>query len=210
MKIGVIGANGNLGCKLVKQAIERGIEVKGFVYDNDDRYINKSLFDLSKSDIEDIDVLISAFGSGFKVDPIVNKDAFIKYIELLENSNKKLITIAGAGSLYCDRSHTLYEYQSDSHPPKLKDISKNIRLGINEIERNKSFSWVVVCPSRVFDLNGEYTKDYLVGVDNEIIYNEDDNSYVSYDDLACAMLDVASNDLYNHQVITIASRKGGK
>lgn len=32
MKVGVIGANGNLGNRIVKQAIDQGIDVKAFVY----------------------------------------------------------------------------------------------------------------------------------------------------------------------------------
>ncbi len=32
MKIAVIGANGNLGSRVTRQALERGMTVKGFVY----------------------------------------------------------------------------------------------------------------------------------------------------------------------------------
>lgn len=214
MKIGVIGANGNLGSRIVKYALESKINVKAFVYKGDCLYdiefIEKNLFDLTRDDIQDIDVLISAFGSGFKVDPIINKKAFIKYIELLEYTDKKLVAIGGAGSLYTDNTHRIYEYQSDSHPAKLKEISKNIRLGIDEIENNKTFDWTVVCPSRRFDLNGSYSGNYIVGERSEIIYNKDNQSYITYEDLAKAMVDIAKNDLYKQQVITIASKYGGK
>lgn len=215
MKIGVIGANGNLGSRIVKQAIERGFEVKAFVYkgqclEKNVEVIEKNLFDLTVNDLRDIDVLISAFGGGFKADPIINKNAFLKYIELLKGTDKKLITIAGAGSLYTDDTHTLFEYQSDSHPEKLKEISKNIRLGVDELEKNKSFEWIVVCPSRKFDLEGPFTKKYIIGDKCEIIYNEDGFSYVTYNDLAKAMLDLTKNNIYLHSVITIASKNGGQ
>ncbi len=214
MKVGVIGANGNLGNRIVKQAIDQGIDVKAFVYMSeclDKRVVSieKNIFDLTKDDIKDIDVLISAFGGGFKVDPIINKNAFFKYIELLDNTDKKLVAIAGAGSLYTDNTHTIYEYQSDNHPEKLKEISKNIRLGVDELEKTNSFNWTVVCPSRRFDSKGGYTGEYIVGDKCEVIYNKDNQSYVTYDDLAKAMLDIAKNNLYTQQVITIASKKGG-
>jgi len=215
MKIGVIGANGNLGSRIVKQALDREIDVKAFVYGGvclkqKVESVEKNLFDLLINDIQDLDVIISAFGGGFKTDPIINKQAFVKYIELLENTEKKLITIAGAGSLYTDGSHILYEYQSDKHPEKLKEISKNIRLGVDEIEKKKNFNWTVVCPSRRFDLEGAYTGEYLVGQNCEIIYNDDGQSYVTYEDLAKAMLDIAEKNLYKHQIVTIASKKGGQ
>lgn len=214
MKIGVIGANGNLGSRIVKQVLNQGIDVKAFVYkgkclQQNVVSIEKNLFDLTFEDIQDVDVIISAFGGGFKSDPIINKKSFIKYIELMENTDKKLVTIAGAGSLYTDKTHQLYEYQSNNHPEKLKEISKNIHLGIDELEKNKTFCWTVVCPSRVFDLNGAYSGEYIVGNQGEIIYNEDQQSYVTYEDLAKAMIDIAKNNLYPHQVVTIASKKGG-
>lgn len=214
MKIGVIGANGNLGSIIVKLALTAGHDVKAFVFmgeclEKDVEVQDVNLFDLTKNDIENVDVLISAFGSGFKSDPIINKQAFEKYIDLLDNSNKQLITIAGAGSLYTDDTHSLYEYQLDSHPAKLKKISENIRLGVDEIEKVNSFPWTVVCPSRKFDLDGPATNDYIIGTKSEIIYNDDQNSYVSYHDLAKAMIDIATSKQYNHQVITVASRNGG-
>lgn len=214
MKIGIIGANGNLGSYLVKQALDLDMAVKAFVRkgvcsDSRVESVEKSLFDMKKEDIQDLDVLISTFGSGFTADPSINKDAFIKYIELLENSKTKFIVIAGAGSLYTDATHAVYEYETENHPLKLKEISKNIRLGIDEIEKNKSFSWTIVCPSRKFDLKGKYSGEYIIGLDGEIIYNEDQQSYVTYEDLAKAMLDIAINDLYPHQLVTIASKKGG-
>lgn len=211
MKVGIIGANGNLGSRITKQALERGYDVKGFIYsgDMDDtrvEIIKKSLFDLTKADIEDIDVLVSAFGGGFKVNPVINQEAFEKYLELLTQGNKKLITIAGAGSLYTDSSHTQYEYQSDTHPEKLKNISKYIRLGVDELQKDKSFDWIIVCPSRFFDLKGPFTGHYIVGDNEEIITNDDHESYVTYDDLAKAMVDFIESKQYNHQIVTIATQ----
>ena len=53
MKIGIIGANGRLGTKITKQALERGFEVKGIIYDGEVPFekvepLHKSVFDLSK------------------------------------------------------------------------------------------------------------------------------------------------------------------
>lgn len=77
MKIAVVGANGNLGTRVTKQALDRGFLVKGFIYDGESpdaraEIVKKSLFDMTKEDIEDCDVMISAYGSGFKADPALN------------------------------------------------------------------------------------------------------------------------------------------
>lgn len=210
MKLVVIGANGNLGSKVVKQALERGHEVKSIVYKceiecDGINIIDRNLFELTKEDLDDNEIIISAFGGGFNADPIINKEAYEKYIELLDGSNKKIIAIAGAGSLYTDSTHTMREYEVPGYSPKLSAISKNIKLGVDEIKKRKDLNWTVVCPSRKFDLEGPHTKNYKVGTDEEIIFNEDGNSYVTYEDLATAMLDIAENDLYNNEVVTVAT-----
>lgn len=214
MKIAVIGASGNLGSRVVRQALERGHELTAIqrsetVSDERVRLMRKSLFDLTREDLMDMDVIISTFGSGFKADPSVNRDAFMKYIELADGTDKHLIAIAGTGSLYTDRSHSMYEYETPGHPEFLKGISMNIRLGIDELRKTNHINWTVVCPSRDFDPEGPFTGEYLVGTEGEVIYNEEGNSYVTYDDLAKAMIDIAEQNSYQRMKITVATKKSG-
>lgn len=68
---------------------------------------------------------------------------------------------------------------------------------------------MVVCPSRRFDLNGPFTGKYIISDKEEIIYNDDQESYVTYDDLAKAMVDLAESKEYCHKVITVATKTGG-
>lgn len=210
MKLVVIGANGNLGSRVVKQALNRGHEVKSIAYMSNGNcegteVIDKNLFDMTQEDLGEAQVVISAFGGGFKADPVINKQAYEKYIELLDGTDKKIIAIAGAGSLYTDSTHSMREYEVPGYSATLAGISKNIRLGVDKIKERTDLNWTVVCPSRKFDLEGPHTNNYIVGTDEEIIYNEDGNSYVTYEDLATAMLDIAEKDLYNKQVVTIAT-----
>lgn len=212
MKIAIIGANGNLGSRVTKYALMKGHNVKAIIYNGstpDERaeVLEKSLFDLTSDDFKDVEVVISTFGGGFNSDPVINKDAFLKYIELLDNTDKKLIAIGGAGSLLTSTEDSLYEYESPSHPQMLKEISKNIKLGIDELEKINSFDWTVVCPSRKFDLEGPYTGEYIVGEDNLIIFNDNNESYVTYEDLASAMVDIAESKKYKQKKITIATKR---
>lgn len=210
MNIAVIGANGNLGKSVVELATKKGLNVKAFDYVGGDSIIQKSLFDLTKEDLKDVDVVISAYGSGLKSDPTLNKKAFEKYIELLDHTSMYLITIAGAGSLYCDNTHTLFEYQLDSHPAKLKEISHQICLGVDQLQKHLDFNWCVVCPSRFFDLSGKLSSSFTIGTNREIIYNEQGKSYVSYLNLAKAMVDEAISPYYTHKIITVASLQEGE
>ena len=169
-----------------------------------------SLFDLKEEDLKGSDLIISAFGSGLNGDPKLNKKAFDAYIRLCTGQEHYLVAIAGAGCLFTDATHTVYEYQTPTHPDKLRPISQNNLEGILEIKKHTDFDWCIVCPSRLFDFDGPDTGAYIIGEEEEIIYNEDGNSYVSYDDLATAMLDIAQKRSHCHQVVTIASKKGGR
>lgn len=211
MKIAVVGANGNLGTRVTKQALDRGFAVKGFIYNGetpDERaeIVVKSLFDVTEADIEDCDVMISAYGSGFHADPALNHEAFLKYIELNRGKERHLIAIGGAGSLFTDESHTKYCYETPEHPEFLKEISKNIKLGIDELKKTDHMNWTVVCPSSFFDPEGPLTGNYEVGTEGHLIYNAAGESRVTYDDLAKAMIDIAEADSYNCMQITVLTK----
>lgn len=210
MKYAVIGANGNLGSRVCKEIEARGNQVKAIVYtlqenEHFDDLLEKSLFDLTASDLTDCDVVISAFGGGFKADPKINQEAFFKYIELMKATNKKFVVIGGAGSLKMEDG--TFEYEKPGYPPVLKEISKNIKLGIDELFKNAELNWTVVCPSRTFDPEGALTKNYNIKSDGYIMYNNENESYVTYNDLAYAMVEIAEKDLYRAKRITICTNK---
>lgn len=212
-KIAVIGAKGNLGNRVVKRAITAGYEVKAIVrnkegYDLETEILEKDLFELTADDLKDVDVVFSAFGSGFRCDPVINQKAFEKYISLFEGSSKKLIAIAGAGCLYTDETHQMLEYDAPHASKRLYGISSYTTRGVEELMQHGEINWTVVCPSRVFDVAGPYTGDCLIGEKREILYNEDGESYVTYEDLAGEMIKLfEKEDSYKNKIITTATRK---
>lgn len=211
MKIAVIGANGNLGSRVTRQALERGFEVRGFIYNGaieDERVevVTKSLFDITEEDIADCDVMISAYGSGFHADPALNFQAFLKYIELNKGKKRHLIAIGGAGSLFTDETHKMYCYEAPDYMEVLRGISKNIKLGIDELKKTTDTNWTVVCPSSFFDPDGPLTGNYEIGTEGHLLFNEAGESRVTYEDLAKAMLDIAETDSYNQKQITVLTK----
>lgn len=211
MKIAVIGANGNLGTRVTKQALDRGYEIKGFIYDGvspDERaeLVKKSLFDITKEDIKDCDVMISAYGSGFKADPALNHQAFLQYIALNQNTDRHVIAIGGAGSLFTDETHKTYCYETPEHPEFLREISKNIKLGIDELKKTENVNWTVVCPSSFFDPEGALTGNYEIHTEEHLVFNEKGESRVTYNDLASAMIDIAEKDSYNRQQVSVLTK----
>lgn len=211
MKVAIIGANGNLGTRVTKQALDRGFQVKGFIYDGetpDERIeiVKKSMFYITKEDIADCDVMISAYGSGFKADPKLNHQAFLKYIELNDKTDRHLIAIAGAGSLFTDEKHKTYCYEVPDYPDFMRGISENIKLGIDELKKTSEMNWTAVCPSSFFDPEGKLTGNYEIGTEGHLIFTYEGISYVTYNDLAMAMLDIAEQNTYNKMQITVGTK----
>ena len=67
MKLAVVCANGKAGRLIVKEAVDRGIDVTAIVRGGNqtaaDKVIKKDLFDLTADDLKDFDAVVDAFGA---------------------------------------------------------------------------------------------------------------------------------------------------
>ena len=67
MKIAVVCANGKAGKLIVKEAVARGLDVTAIARGSNQsaaaKFIQKDLFDLTKEDLTQFDVVIDAFGA---------------------------------------------------------------------------------------------------------------------------------------------------
>ncbi len=213
MNIAIVGAGGSLGTRIASEAVGRGHAVTAIIRSTPCpvpgvEQLQKSLFDLIPEDVAGTDALFSAYGSGFQADPAINRQAIDHLADLVNGTMTHLILIGGAGCLYCDGSETMCTYETPEHPPFLKDISANLALGLGDLERMNDVDWTFVCPSLVLDLEGPRTGGYLTRSDRHILYNEDGASYVSYADLAVAMVDFGEQGSFKRQLVTVASRTG--
>ena len=215
VKIGVIGAGGRLGGKIAAIALDRGEEVTAIVRSTPCRdaraaVLRKSLFDLTREDAAGFDALVSAYGSGFDADPDINRRAIAHLAGITRNTGIHLILTGGAGCLFTGETGENCVYEDPCHPPFLKGISKSLAEGYTALTKETAVEYTFVCPPLTLDKNGPCTGDYLTGTDRRVLFNEDGNSYVSYDDLAGAMLDFAQNGQFKRKLVTVVSRKGGR
>ena len=213
MKFGIIAAAGNLGGRIVTEALNRNHAVTAFVHktpckDTRVRSIQKSLFALEKEDIADFDVLFSAYGSGFEADPALNRLALNKLGELVIGTDTRVISIAGSGCLFTNESKTTRVYELPEHPTFLKDISENTMLGVEDVMAMTDVHYTFVSPGLYFDAEGQRSCDYLANTEMTVSMNEDGSSYTSYDDLAVAMVDFAEQGTFDRCFVTVLSRKG--
>ena len=108
-KLLIIGATGMTGKSLVAEAVENGLSVvangrnldKLNTLNNEFKDItifNKDAFEITLSDLEDVDVIIDAFATT-PDQAYLQIDLAAHLIALLRNSNKRVGFILGAGSL---------------------------------------------------------------------------------------------------------------
>ncbi|ALM56539.1 NAD(P)-dependent oxidoreductase [Staphylococcus equorum] len=187
MKVAVVAANGKAGQLITKEAYDRGLDVTAIVRSSNktvtDQVIQKDLFDLTTADIAEFDVVIDAFGQSDE-NKLDEHSKSMKHLgDLVSNSNKRLLIIGGAGSLYVDEAHTLKLIDSPDFPEQFKKISQAQIKTLEEIQKRKDVKWTFVCPAPDFQYDGEKTGEYKLSADEVI------GSKVSYADFAQAMVD---------------------
>lgn len=209
MKIGIIGATGKSGQKLTNEAIKRGLDVTAIVRDASKltqsvQTIEKNILDLTTEDIQHFDVVINTFAA-----PLTDAEQYRvigkHLITIFKEVPTRLIVVGGAGRLFVDEASTTHLFDTPDFPDFLISSSKNQYESYLELKAS-SIKWTYVSPAAFFDPEGERTGNYIVGNDH-LIFNSKGESYVSYADLAVAIIDAAVNEAYIGTAITVV---GGK
>lgn len=104
MKIVVICANGKAGRLIVKEAVERGLDVTAIVRGENKsaaaKCVVKILFDLTTQDLESFDAVVDAFGA-WTADTIPQHSTSLEHLcNILSGIKVRLLIVGGAGSLY--------------------------------------------------------------------------------------------------------------
>lgn len=111
MKIAVVCANGKAGKLITKEAVDRGLDVTAIVRGENKSVaphsVSKNIFEITREDLKDFDVVVDAFGAWTEDTISEIPKAVEKLCELLSGSNTRLLIVGGAGSLYVNPEHTL-------------------------------------------------------------------------------------------------------
>lgn len=145
MKIGIIGATGKVGNKVLQEATQRGHEVTAIVRNasklnnSDIKVIEKDIFNLTAEDIKDLDVVVNAFGA-----PLGEEEAHVEagraLIALLKDVNTRAIIVGGAGSLYVDDAHTTRVLDTPEFPDVFKPTATGQGRNLEDLKEAGSAS----------------------------------------------------------------------
>ena len=193
-RIAVVAANGKAGRLIVKEAVERGLDVTAVVRGENRTVaanaIVKDLFDLTAADLAGFDVVIDAFGA-WTEDTLPQHSTTLNHLaDILAGTDTRLLVVGGAGSLYMDADHTLQLSQTEGFPESYLPLATAMGEALAELRERADVKWTYVSPAADFQADGERTGAYTLAGE-EFTVNENGESAVSYADYAVAMVDEA-------------------
>ena len=196
MKLAVIGANGKAGKHIVKEAVNRGLDVTAVVRGDNttvaQEVLKKDLFDLTAADLKGFDVVIDAFGA-WTEETLPQHSTSLKHLcDILSGTDTRLIVVGGAGSLYVNPEHTVCVADSPDFPDVFKPLAAAMAKALGELRARRDVKWTYISPAGDFRADGARTGKYILGGE-ELTLNSKGESMISYADYAIAMVDEAVN-----------------
>lgn len=196
MKIGIIGATGRVGSRVLLEAKRHHHDVTAIVRnptklsDLQTNILNKDIFMLTEDDIVPFDVIVNAFGA-----PIGQEHMHIKVAEhlisLLHGKRRpKLVVVGGAGSLSVDDKGSLL-LNTPEFPPEVKPTAVAQMEVLNILRRVDDFEWTFISPAAVF-APGERTGIFRLGKDH-LLVDKQGVSHISMEDYAVALINEIEN-----------------
>lgn len=196
MKIAVVCANGKAGQLIVKEAVDRGLDVTAFVRGENKsaapKAVIKDLFEITKDDLSPFDAVIDAAGAWAPDTVHIVPDAVKFLAELLRGTDTRLLVVGGAGSLFVDKEHTKTVFDVTPFPEAAIPVVKAHQVALDELRKYDDVKWTYISPAGDFQADGERTGKYLLGGE-ELTLNSKGESVISYADYAIAMIDEVVN-----------------
>lgn len=206
MKITVVCANGKAGKLIVKEAMDRGLDVtaavRGENHSAAEKVIRKDLFELTAADLAGFDAVIDAFGA-WTPETLPQHSTSLKHLcDILSGTETRLLVVGGAGSLYVNPEHTVQVMDGPDFPDVFKPLASNMGKALEKLRARNDVKWTYVSPAGDFRADGAKTGSYLLGGE-ELMLNSRGESVISYADYAAAMVDEAVNGNHIHERISV-------
>lgn len=206
MKIAVVCANGKAGKLIVKEALNRGMDVTAVVRGENKteatQVMQKDLFDLTSADLKDFTVVIDAFGAWTPETLPLHSTSLKHLCDVLSGTDTRLLVVGGAGSLYLNPEHTAQVMDGPDFPDVFKPLAANMGKALAELRERKDVQWTYLSPAGDFQAEGERTGKYILGGE-ELTLNDRGESVISYADYAIAMVDEAEHGGHIQQRISV-------
>lgn len=212
MRIAVLGANGNVGCRAAAEALARGYRVTAVVRDRK-RVANVPegaaivIADVSDADAiarlaREHDLLIAATrpAGGHEGDHAAMTDGILAG---LKGSSARLIMVGGAACLAVpDSDGGLVLDDPRFVPPAIRPIAQASLEQYRRCQEADDVDWTYLCPPALLE-PGERTGRYRLGA-GELLLDSAGRSAISIEDFAIALLDEAEEARHRRARFTVA------
>ena len=208
-KIAVVGANGKAGKLIVKEAVERGMDVTAVVRKENQtkaqHVLQKDLFELTAKDLESFDAVVDAFGAWTEETLPLHSTSLKHLCDILSGKQTRLLVVGGAGSLYVNPEHTAQVADGPDFPDAFKPLAAAMAKALDELRERKDVRWTYISPAGDFQAEGEKTGEYILGGE-ELTLNEKGESIISYGDYAVAMVDEIEKGSHIQERISVVRK----
>ena len=209
MKVAVVCANGRVGRLVVKEAIDRGLDVTAIARGENGtaakKYVCKDLFDLTAADLEGFDVVVDAFGAWAEEELPNHTKSLMHLCDILSGRKTRLVVVGGAGSLYVNPEHTAVVSDGPDFPPQFLPLAKAQGKALEELRKRNDVQWTFISPAGDFQADGERTGEYILAGE-ELTLNSRGESIISYADYAIAMVDEITKGNHIQQRISVVRK----
>lgn len=211
MQIALLGATGHVGHYIATEAVGRGHGVTALArhpsseQEQDERVTPRRAdatdpFELERV-ISDHDAIVSAVGPTIDETPaMIVKSARALAAAAMRAHVKRLVIVGDAGSLTVTPGIELLATRG--YPEELREVALAHREALEIWRRVKELDWTYVSPPAVL-CAGTRTGAYRVG-HNEMLTDEHQQSRISVEDLAVAVVDQVETKAHVRERINVA------
>lgn len=201
MKLALIGATGNVGTRILDEALRRDHTVTGIA-----RHVG---------DIEGRDgvnaVALDITDTAKLADVIKGHDALIVSVRFADPGIdpaiaaakqagvKRVVVVGGAASLEGAPGQRLID--SPEFPDEFRPEAEPAVAAKDKLYQEKDLDWTFISPSMFFG-PGERTGQFRLGKD-QLLTDSEGKSHISYEDYAIALMDEVENPQHIRQRFTV-------
>ena len=201
MKIAIIGATGNVGSRLVDEALSRGHQVTA-VARNASRLPPDENLSFSAADATDPEQLVRALGGH---DVVISATPF-RLVEpegligaVRRSGVRRYLVVGGAGSLEVAPGLALVD--SPGFPALYREEALAGKAFLATLRKVDDLDWTMLSPSALFTA-GKRTGVFRLGHDS-LLTAADGKSWISFEDFAVAMLNEVERPQHVRQRFTV-------
>lgn len=201
MKLAIIGATGNIGSRILDEALSRGHEATGLTRDAA-RLPPRPGLTPRVADNGDVEALAAALSGNEAVIVAVkwNENDIETVVEAVRRSGvDRCLIVVGAGSLRRPDGQLHFDYMKAQgfEPP----TSKAAMAALDHLRTVEDLQWTALSPAARIE-PGERTGRFRLGLDTLIVDDKGDSA-ISTEDFAVAILDEIERPAHLRQRFTL-------